>query len=92
MATIQDQNKLLLPEKKIKEGKGGLDLVKEVKDYAKEKKKQITEKAKNIAGGVNEVIKAITPSKKLKDKVKKIAKPFVDESVAIRHLTKKDKE
>ena len=39
MATIQDQNKLLLPEKKIKEGKGGLDLVKEVKDYAKEKKK-----------------------------------------------------
>ena len=32
-----------------------------------------------------------TLSKELKDKVKKIAKPFVDESVAIRHLTKKDK-
>jgi hypothetical protein len=30
-----------------------------------------------------------TLSKELKDKVKKIAKPFVDESVAIRHLTKK---
>ena len=41
---------------------------------------------------VKDVIKAITPSKELKDKVKKIAKPFVDESVAIRHLTKKDKE
>ena len=32
-----------------------------------------------------------TLSKELKDKVKKIAKPFVDESVLIRHLTKKDK-
>ena len=53
---------------------------------------QITEKAKNIAGGVNVVIKAITPSKELKDKVKKIAKPFVDESVLIKHLTKKDKD
>ena len=37
------------------------------------------------------IYKAITPSKKLKEKVKKIAKPFVDESVLIRHLTKKDK-
>ena len=61
---------------------------KDVKNYATEKKEQITTKAKNIAGGVNEVIKAITPSKELKDKVKKIAKPFVDESVAIKHLTK----
>ena len=41
---------------------------------------------------VKDVIKAITPSKKLKDKVKKIAKPFVDESVAIKHLTTKDKD
>jgi len=62
MATIQDQNKLLLPEKKKK--------LEVVKDF----------------------IKAITPSKELKDKVKKIAKPFVDESVAIKHLTKKDKD
>ena len=38
------------------------------------------------------IYKAITPSKELKDKVKKIAKPFVDESVAIKHLTKKDKD
>ena len=59
MATIQDQNKLLLPEKKIKEGKGGLDLVKEVKDYAKEKKKQITDKIKNIASGVEVVAKKL---------------------------------
>ena len=59
MATIQDQNKLLLPEKKIKEGKGGLDLVKEVKDYAKEKKKQITDKVKKIAGGVEVVAKKL---------------------------------
>jgi len=35
---------------------------------------------------------AITPSKKLKDKVKKIAEPFIEESVAIKHLTKKDKK
>ena len=38
------------------------------------------------------IYKAITPSKELKDKVKKIAKPFVDESVAIKHLTTKDKD
>jgi len=30
-----------------------------VKDYAKEKKKQITTKAKNIAGGVEVVIKKL---------------------------------
>ena len=71
-------------QKKLTDNKGW----KFVKDYAKEKKEQITTKAKNIAGGVNVVIKAITPSKELKDKVKKIAKPFVDESVAIKHLTK----
>ena len=59
MATIQDQNKLLLPEKKIKEGKGGLDLVKEVKDYAEDKKKQIKTKIKNIAGGVEVVVKKL---------------------------------
>ena len=41
---------------------------------------------------VKDAIKAITPSKELKDKVKKIAKPFVDESVLIKHLTKKDKD
>jgi len=41
---------------------------------------------------IKDAVKAITPSKKLKDKVKKIANPFVDESVAIRHLTKKDKD
>jgi len=55
----KDQNKLLLPEKKIKEGKGGFDLVKEVKDYAEEKKKQITTKIKNIAGGVEVVVKKL---------------------------------
>ena len=38
------------------------------------------------------LVKAITPSKKLKDKVKKIAEPFVEESVAIKHLLKKDKK
>ena len=42
------------------------------------------------------IYKAITPSKELKDKVKKkvkeIAKPFVAESVLISHLTKKDKD
>ena len=32
---------------------------KDVKNYAKEKKKQITEKVKNVAGGVNVVIKKI---------------------------------
>ena len=78
----------LKAQEKLTDGKGW----KFVKKYAKEKKEQLTTKAKNIAGGVNEVIKAITPSKKLKDKVKKIAKPFVDESVAIKHLTTKDKD
>jgi hypothetical protein len=38
------------------------------------------------------IYKAITPSKELKDKIKKIAKPFIDESVLIKHLTKKDKD
>ena len=42
------------------------------------------------------IYKAITPSKEVKDKVKKkvkeMAKPFVDESLLIRHLTKKDKD
>ena len=69
----------------LTDGKGWKEVL---VDYGKEKKEQITTKAKNIAGGVNVVIKAITPSKELKDKVKKIAKPFVDESVAIKHLTK----
>ena len=32
---------------------------KDAKNYAKEKKKQITEKVKNIAGGVNVVIKKL---------------------------------
>ena len=59
----KDQNKLLLPEKKKK-----LEVVrtfshekpyKVLTDYAKEKKKQITEKVKNVAGGVNVVIKKI---------------------------------
>jgi len=39
-------------QKKLTDGKGW----KFVKDYAKEKKKQITTKAKNIAGGVEVVI------------------------------------
>ena len=38
------------------------------------------------------IYKAITPSKKLKDKVTKIAKPFVDESVLIPTTVKKVKE
>jgi hypothetical protein len=32
---------------------------KDVKNYAQEKKKKITEKVKNVAGGVNVVIKKI---------------------------------
>ena len=48
MGTIQDQ-------KKLTDGKGW----KFVKEYAKEKKEQLTTKAKNIAGGVNVVIKKI---------------------------------
>jgi hypothetical protein len=39
-------------QKKLTDGKGW----KFVKEYAKEKKKQITTKAKNIAGGVEVVI------------------------------------
>ena len=82
----------LKTQEKLTNGKGW----KFVKDYAKEKKEQITTKAKNIAGGVNEVIKAITPSKELKDKViekvKKIAEPFIEESVAIKSLSKKGKD
>ena len=59
----KDQNKLLLPEKKKK-----LEVVrtfshekpyKFLTDYAKEKKEQLTTKAKNIAGGVNVVIKKL---------------------------------
>ena len=42
-------------QKKLTKGKGW----KFVKDYAKEKKEQITTKAKNIAGGVNVVIKKL---------------------------------
>ena len=68
MATIQDQNKLLLPEKKIKEGKGGLDLVKEVKDYAEDKKKQIKTKITNIVEGIKATPAAIKKTfKKGKD-------------------------
>ena len=53
-------------QKKLTEGKGWgvLNFKREspykvVTDYAKEKKKQITEKVKNVAGGVNVVIKKI---------------------------------
>ena len=35
---------------------------------------------------------AITPSKKLIKKVKNIAKPFIEESVLLRKLIKKDKK
>ena len=42
-------------QKKLTDGKGW----KFVKEYAKEKKKQITTKAKNIAGGVNVVIEKL---------------------------------
>ena len=42
-------------QKKLTDNKGW----KFVKAYAKEKKEQITTKAKNIAGGVNVVIKKI---------------------------------
>jgi hypothetical protein len=52
-----------------------------------EKQKELTD-----GKGWKGIYKAITPSKKLKEKVKKIAKPFVDESVLIKHLTKKDKD
>ena len=59
----KDQNKLLLPEKKKK-----LEVVrtfshekpyKFLTDYAKEKKKQITTKIKNIAGGIEVVAKKL---------------------------------
>ena len=53
-------------QKKLTEGKGWgvLNFKREspykvVTDYAKEKKKQITDKVKNVAGGVNGVIKKI---------------------------------
>ena len=42
-------------QKKLTDNKGW----KFVKDYAKEKKEQITTKAKNIAGGVDVVIKKL---------------------------------
>ena len=42
-------------QKELTDGKGW----KFVKDYAKEKKEQITTKAKNIAGGVEVVIKKL---------------------------------
>ena len=61
-------------QKKLTDGKGW----KHEKIWARESPYKV----------VKDVIKAITPSKELKDKVKKIAKPFVDESVAIKHLTK----
>ena len=65
MATIQDQNKLLLPEKKIKEGKGGLDFV---KAYAKDKKDEIKEKVTNIVEGIKATPAAIKKTfKKGKD-------------------------
>ena len=64
-------------QKKLTGGKGW----KAIKTFSREKPFKV----------VKDAIKAITPSKELKDKVKKIAKPFVDESVLIRHLTKKDK-
>ena len=42
------------------------------------------------------LIKDLVPSKKLKEKViekvKKISKPFIEESVAIKSLSKKDKD
>ena len=47
-------------------------------------------------GKGRKLIKDLTPSKKLKEKViekvKKISKPFIEESVAIKSLSKKDKE
>ena len=47
-------------QKKLTNDKGGWKFV---KNYAKEKKKQITTKAKNIAGGVNVVIKKLKGKK-----------------------------
>ena len=45
----------LKAQEKLTDGKGW----KFVKKYAKEKKEQLTTKAKNIAGGVNVVIKKL---------------------------------
>ena len=51
------------------------------------------EKQKKLTDGKGwKLIKDLTPSKKLKEKVKKIAKPFIEESVAIKSLSKKDKD
>ena len=60
MSTIQDQKKLTKDDK----GWGLLKFKREqpykvLTDYAKEKKKQITDKVKNVAGGVNVVIKKL---------------------------------
>ena len=49
----------LKTQEKLTNGKGW----KFVKDYAKEKKDQITTKAKNIAGGVEVVIKKLKGKK-----------------------------
>jgi len=45
----------LKAQEKLTDGKGW----KFVKNYAKEKKKQITDKVKNVAGGVDVVIKKL---------------------------------
>ena len=55
------------------------------------------EKQKNLTDGKGwKLIKDLVPSKKLKEKViekvKKISKPFIEESVAIKSLSKKDKD
>jgi len=74
----KDQNNLLLPEKKKK-----LEVVrtfsreqpyKVLTDYAKEKKKQITDKVKKIAGGIEVVAKKLEPGtvKKVREKIQKI--------------------
>ena len=46
-------------QKKLTDNKGW----KFVKEYAKQKKEQVTTKAKNIAGGVNVVIKKLKGKK-----------------------------
>ena len=51
------------------------------------------EKQKKLTDGKGwQLIKDLTPSKELKEKVKKIAQPFIEESVAIKSLSKKDKD
>ena len=55
------------------------------------------EKQKELTDGKGwKLIKDLVPSKKLKEKViekvKKISKPFIEESVAIKSLSKKDKD